>query len=89
MSEIMQITIEISMYPLRDRYEDAILEFIQEIKSNPGIEIRVNETSTHIFGDYDKVFNAINGGVKKSFLKYGKAVFVLKILNGNLKIIDS
>lgn len=81
----MQTTIEISMYPLRDAYIEPIDFFIDHLKSMDQIDVRVNETSTHIFGDYDLVFNALKEGVRKSFEKYGKAVFVLKILNGNLK----
>lgn len=82
----MQTTIEISMYPLRESYEEAILDFIDFLKSNKYLDVRVNETSTHIFGDYDTVFDSLKEGIRHSFNKYGKAVFVMKVLNGNLKM---
>ena len=81
---MMETTIEISMYPLREEYEDAILEFV-DFLNEQGLEVRVNETSTHLFVDYDLVFDALKEGIRASFEKYGIAVFVLKVLNGNLK----
>ncbi|MEZ4720567.1 MAG: YkoF family thiamine/hydroxymethylpyrimidine-binding protein [Flavobacteriales bacterium] len=81
----MRITIEISMYPLREEYEPAIIEFINELKSVDGLSIRVNPTATHIFGEYDVIFDSLKSCIRHSFEKYGKAVFVLKVLNGDLE----
>ena len=46
----MQITIEISNYPLTESYEEQILDFIERVRSHAGIEVKVNATSTHITG---------------------------------------
>jgi uncharacterized protein YqgV (UPF0045/DUF77 family) len=81
----MEATVEISMYPLREDYEPAILEFIEVIKRQEQLSVRVNETSTHLFGDFDLIFETLKNGIKTSFEKYGKVVFVMKVLNGNLK----
>ncbi len=81
----MEITIELSMYPLREEYKPAIIELINRLKSTPSIDVEVNPTSTHIYGEYDVVMSAIQVQVKRSFELYGKCVFVMKVLNGNLK----
>lgn len=80
----MDITVEISMYPLRENYEPAIVEFITNIKGIENLEVRVNPSATHIFGPYDLVMDALKAEIAKSFHKYGKAVFAVKFLNGNL-----
>ncbi|MDP4762378.1 MAG: hypothetical protein NWR30_04885 [Salibacteraceae bacterium] len=81
----MQTTIEISIYPLREEYEPAILDFIAFLNENKDVVVRVNETSTHLFGDYNTVFDLLKEGIRNAFEKYGKAVFVMKVLNGNLQ----
>lgn len=81
----MEITVEISMYPLNESYEEFILAFIHDLKTVNGIDVRVNETSTHIFGNYDQVFDALKNGIKASYLRFEKNIFVIKVLGGNLK----
>lgn len=81
----MQTTIEISMYPLHENYEPAIIEFINNIKQVDGLLVKVNPTATHIFGEFDLVFESLKTVIKQSFEKYGKVVFAIKVLNGNLE----
>lgn len=81
----MKATVEISMYPLREEYEPAILDFISILKAEKELSVRVNETSTHLFGDFDLIFETLKSGIKDSFEKYGKVVFVMKVLNGDLQ----
>lgn len=81
----MKVTLEISNYPLSEEFEDKILDFIDRCKSN-GFKMRVNATSTHIVGDYDQVMHMLQKEVKESFTRYGKMIFVVKILNGELDI---
>lgn len=80
----MQATVEISMYPLNTDYEPPILAFIHALEQYSGFVVRVNETSTHLFGDYDAIFDALKAEVAKSFATHGKAVFVMKVLGVNL-----
>ncbi|MEX2596203.1 MAG: YkoF family thiamine/hydroxymethylpyrimidine-binding protein [Salibacteraceae bacterium] len=81
----MQATVEISMYPLDKDYESYILSFIDHIKSMGGFKVRVNETSTHLFGDFDSIFDALKTGMKKSYSEHDKTVFVLKVLGTDLE----
>lgn len=81
----MQATIEISMYPLREDYEPAIIDFINDLKSNNELRIRVNPTATHVFGEFTMVTAAVNASIQRVFEKYGKVVFAMKVLNGDLE----
>lgn len=80
----MKTTIEISKYPLNADYEPPILDFIDRLKVNTNIKVLTNGTSTHVIGDYDEVMQLLQKEIKSSFEKYGKVVFVMKILHGEL-----
>jgi uncharacterized protein YqgV (UPF0045/DUF77 family) len=82
----MKTTVEISNYPLNADYEPPILDFIGRVKSNKNIIVKTNATSTHIVGEYDEVMTILQKEIKDSFEKYGKAIFVMKVLNGGLDI---
>lgn len=82
----MKTTVEISKYPLNADYEPPIIDFIERIKSNENILVKTNATSTHLVGDYDDVMSILNKEMKSSFEKYGKAIFVMKVLNGELAV---
>jgi uncharacterized protein YqgV (UPF0045/DUF77 family) len=82
----MKTTVEISNYPLNADYEPPILDFIGRVKANENIIVKTNATSTHIVGEYDDVMEILQKEIKDSFKKYGKAIFVMKVLNGALDI---
>jgi uncharacterized protein YqgV (UPF0045/DUF77 family) len=81
----MKTTIEISNYPLTKEYENIIIDFIDRLKST-GVKMKVNATSTHLVGDYDQVMSILQKEIKLSFEKYGKMIFVVKILQGELNL---
>lgn len=82
----MKTTVEISKYPLDKDYEPPILDFIERLNSNSDITVKTNATSTHIVGEYDQVMGILQQEIKSSFEKYGKAIFVMKVLHGELAI---
>lgn len=82
----MIITVEISMYPLKENYVEPILDFIDRLNKYPEIKVSTNATSTHINGVYDKVFEVLQAEIKTTFVKYGKVIMVSKILNADLAI---
>lgn len=81
----MKTTIEISNYPLSEDYEPKIIDFIERCQAS-GIKTKVNATSTHLQGDYDQVMNILQKEIKSSFEKYGKMIFVVKVLLGELDL---
>ena len=82
----MKTTIEISNYPLSEEYIPKIQDFIDRCNTFNNIIIKTNATSTHIVGEYDLVMELIQKEIKTSFEKFGKQIFVVKVLNGALDI---
>lgn len=79
----MQASIDISLYPLNEAYEEIIINFLKSLKSqNTDLRIETNGLSTQIFGDYDVLMKLLQGEIKK-VLEEQKAVFVLKLSSGN------
>lgn len=81
----MIVTVEVSNYPLNADYEPIILDFIERCKES-GIRVKVNATSTHLQGDYDEVMQVLQQEIKTSFEKFGKMIFVVKVLKGELNL---
>ena len=82
----MKTTIEISNYPLNADYIPPIKDFIDRLNLNKNIKVKTNATSTHIVGEFDEVMSVLQNEIKTSFEKYGKMIFVIKVLNGELDI---
>lgn len=80
----MKATIEISLYPLREEFIPEIDDFIARVKAVPGLTVRINETSTHISGDYESVMSVVKDEIKTTFGHEGKFVFAMKVLKGDL-----
>ena len=81
----MNCSVEISMYPLHKEYVDPIIDFIKKLRTYPNLVIETNGMSTQIFGDYDKIMNALNCEMKEVFLNKQKVVFNLKVINSHLE----
>lgn len=81
----MNISVEISYYPMQDEYIQSILEFIDRLKSYSELQIKNTGISTHIFGNYGDVMRVLTIEIEKSFT-IPSSVFVLKIINSDLQI---
>jgi uncharacterized protein YqgV (UPF0045/DUF77 family) len=79
----MEITVEISMYPLTNDYLPKIDAFIKALYSYD-VEVTSTMSCTHVTGSFEKVMNAIQTEIK-NVLKEGQTCFAMKILNGNLR----
>ncbi|MEO3678333.1 YkoF family thiamine/hydroxymethylpyrimidine-binding protein [Rheinheimera fenheensis] len=81
----MQLSVEISKYPLADDYITPIKGFIEQLNQYPDIKVLTNTMSTQLFGEYDTVMQALQACIKWSFEHYGKVVFVVKFIHGDLR----
>ena len=81
----MNISVEISYYPLQDEYVQSILEFIDRLKSYSELQIKSNGISTQVFGKYGDVMRVLTLEIEKSFA-IPNSVFILKIINSDLQI---
>ena len=80
----MKLSVEISMYPLKDIYIPAIQDFIDRLNSHANLQVLTNTMSTQIFGDYEVVMDFIKQEMGKSYEHFGRAIFVSKFIDVNL-----
>lgn len=80
----MKATCEISLYPLNEQYKETIIDFIQKVKTNKKITVETNGLSTQLFGDYQEIMTVLTNEMKTVF-ENNKAVFIMKIAQGELK----
>lgn len=81
----MKVSVEISMYPLAEDFKPPIKSVIAAFNQYPELEVITSATSTQIFGEYDVVMDALKTEMKRSWETYGRAVFVTKFLNGDVR----
>ena len=74
----MNISIDISMYPLREGFESIIIEFIKQLR-NSSFKLEENGLSTQIHGPYFEVMDFLKDNMHKALLDEKNCVFVLKI----------
>ncbi|MCW8093138.1 hypothetical protein [Alteromonas sp. ASW11-130] len=77
----MQVMVELSLYPLAEKYIEPIKTFIERLHSYENIEVDTSRTSTQITGEYDYVMALLTKEMKITHQQVGQAVFVAKVLN--------
>lgn len=82
--ESMELSVEISKYPLADDYIPAIKDFIERLQKTEGLSVVGNTMSTQVFGDYDLVMDTLKAEMRRSYEQFGKAIFVCKFIGANL-----
>ena len=80
----MELSVEISKYPLADDYIPAIKDFIRRLHAREGLSVVGNTMSTQVFGDYDIVMDSLKDEIRRSYEQFGKAIFVCKFIDVNL-----
>jgi uncharacterized protein YqgV (UPF0045/DUF77 family) len=82
----MNIVADMSLYPLKDGPVPTIIDFIEELRRQDGIEIVTNQLSTQLRGEFDAVTQAINNCMRKVMAAPNTVVLVVKYLNVDLEI---
>ena len=78
----MNVSIEITLMPLKDNYKEVIKNFIKSLRNND-FKVFENPLSTQIYGDYDKIMNLLNSKIKSVFSENNGVMINLKIVNGD------
>ena len=81
----MNISVDISYYPLKEEFIPPIKGFIERLNCYDSIVVKTNGISTQVFGDYYNVMEIITKEIHKSF-ELPHSVFVLKIINADLQV---
>jgi len=80
----MQISVELSCYPLADDFIPMISNFIKKINQHPEVTAITNTMSTQLFGESEVVMSILNKAMESSWAEDGKAIFVCKFINAEL-----
>ncbi len=82
----MQITVEISLYPLQEAYGNEVLSFLKTLKKGKDLQVRTNNVSTQITGEFDEIIPQLMSAMKHTLQKEHKSSFVMKVFNEGLEL---
>lgn len=85
----MNITAEISLYALDAAFKDRVIDFIEDLRSEPGLEVLTNQVSTQLRGDFEAVTGALNRAMGRAMREAAAGrgptvAFVVKYLSSDL-----
>jgi uncharacterized protein YqgV (UPF0045/DUF77 family) len=78
----MKISVELTLTPLQDNYEPAIIDFIKKLRAS-GLTILENPLSTQVYGDYDKVMGILNKEMKTALESVERGLLFIKIVKSD------
>jgi len=81
----MNVSVEISYYPLKDEFIPPIKDFIDRLNYYDDITVKTSGMSTQVFGKYFEVMEILTKEIHASF-ELPHSVFILKIINADLQI---
>ncbi|MDP4789899.1 MAG: Ykof family thiamine-binding protein [Haliea sp.] len=82
----MDITAELSLYPLQKDYIRVIDSFINQLAASQNVIVVTNAMSTQISGAAGPVFALVQAALEASYRDFGKQVLVCKFIPGLLPI---
>ncbi len=76
----MRISVDISLYPLTEDYEEPILVFIDKLEANAKLRVKRNSLSTQVFGEYRDVMDCLDAEIEAVFDALPHSVFAMKFI---------
>lgn len=81
----MEISVDISLYPLQEGYEKPILAFIAALEEEQSVDVVRNELSTQVHGDYHTIMQLLEKEILSVFDEIPHSIFVIKLVGNNRK----
>jgi uncharacterized protein YqgV (UPF0045/DUF77 family) len=81
----MEISVDISLYPLQEGYEKPILAFIAALEKEQSIDVVRNELSTQVHGEYHTIMQLLEKKILSVFDEIPHSIFVIKLVGNNRK----
>ena len=78
----MKISVELTLTPLQDDFEPAIIHFIKKLRAS-NLKILENPLSTQVYGDYDEVMQMLLTEIKEAFELIEKGLLYMKIVKSD------
>jgi len=79
----MEISVDISMYPLQPEFEAPILAFIAMLEKESRVEVVRNELSTQVHGEYKTIMALLEKEMFSVFTEIPDSIFVIKFIGNN------
>jgi len=78
----MKISVELTLTPLQNNFEEPIIDFIKTLR-NSEFKLLENPLSTQIYGDYDKLMPFLKQQIKISFENLENVVLHMKLVKSD------
>ncbi len=78
----MQISLELTLTPLQNDYEEHIINFIKRLRASE-FKVLENPLSTQIYGEYDRVMSFVTKEIKQSFGDMDHVLVYMKMVKSN------
>ena len=78
----MQLSVELTLTPLKDDFELPIKAFIRQLRAT-GFTIIETPLSTQIYGEYDRLMDSLTQEIKAIFKHEDAVVLHMKLYKGN------
>ncbi len=75
----MNISVELTLTPLQNEFEEPIMHFIKQLRAS-GLVVLENPLSTQVYGDYDTVMKLLTTEIKDAFSLIENGLILLKIV---------
>ncbi len=78
----MKISVELTLTPIQDNYEPAIINFIKSLR-NSELTVLENPLSTQVYGDYDIVMALLQKEMKTALEAVDRGLIYMKIVKSD------
>lgn len=78
----MNISVELTLTPLQDSFEEPIIRFIKKLRDS-GLTVLENPLSTQVYGEYDQVMGILKSEIKEVFEAMEKGLLYMKIVKSD------
>lgn len=78
----MKISIELTLLPLKNEFEESIIQFIKKLRASHFIVLE-NPLSTQIYGEYDQLMLYLTEEIKIAFETSEHVVMTMKIVKSD------
>lgn len=78
----MKISVELTLTPLQDDFEPAIINFIKKLRAS-NLKVLENPLSTQVYGDYDEVMQVLTSEIKEAFELVERGLLYMKIIKSD------
>lgn len=78
----MKISVELTLTPIQDDYEPAIINFIKKMRES-GLTVKENPLSTQVYGEYDEVMRLLHNEIKNAFEAIDRGLLFIKIVKSD------